>query len=127
MMIAVIFTFTLMLQSSLGQWSGRAPANCVTQSGKDCVFPFIYKEVEYYQCTYTDSPTPWCATDIDPAGVVVTNRWEDCSLPGCPAEEAPACLTVGGRVDHSHWSRALQILCSHWLGSRCCCASSLMP
>ena len=52
--------------------------------------------MEYYQCTYTDSPTPWCATSIDPAGEVVTNRWEDCSLASCPAEEKPACLTVGG-------------------------------
>ena len=54
------------------------------------------QDVEYYQCTYSDSPTPWCATTIDPAGKVVTNRWEDCSLASCPAEEKPSCLTVGG-------------------------------
>ena len=22
---------------------------------------------------------------------------------------------LGGRVEHSHWSRSVQILCSHWL------------
>ena len=43
MMKAVIFTVILLLQSALGQIAARAPAKCVTQSGKDCIFPFIYK------------------------------------------------------------------------------------
>ena len=29
------------------------------------------------------------------------------------------------RVEHSHWSRSIEILCSDWLGSLCCYASSL--
>ena len=30
------------------------------------------------------------------------------------------------RVQHSHWSRSIQILCSDWLTPWCCYASSLM-
>ena len=32
-----------------------------------------------------------------------------------------------GRVETSHWSRSIEILCSDWLKSWCCYASSLMP
>merc|ERR1712107_439774 len=31
-------------------------------------FPFKYEDKEYYQCTYANSPTPWCATKVDPNG-----------------------------------------------------------
>ena len=34
---------------------------------------------------------------------------------------------VQGRVETSHWSRSIDILCSGWLRSWCCYASSLMP
>ena len=30
-------------------------------------------------------------------------------------------------VETSHWSRSLETLCSDWLRSQCCYASSLMP
>ena len=75
----------------------KTPVNCVTEEeGKDCVFPFTYKDVEYYECTYTDSPTPWCATQVDPSGTVVTNQWGDCKVDTCPVEESSTCKTVGG-------------------------------
>ena len=75
----------------------KTPANCVTEEeGKDCVFPFTYKDVEYYECTYTDSPTPWCATQVDPSGTVVTNKWGDCKVDTCPVEESSSCKTIGG-------------------------------
>merc|ERR1712226_1110023 len=59
--------------------------------GSHCFFPFTYNGVEYYRCTYADSPTPWCATMVDPNNTVVTNRWGDCStsqLSNCP-EDTP--------------------------------------
>jgi len=79
----------------------RVPNSCVTRDGDSCVFPFTYKGVEYYQCTYADSPTPWCATLTDSQGVVVTNRWGDCetsSLSSCQQEtiSSPSCTTESG-------------------------------
>ena len=32
--------------------------------------------VEYYQCTYADSPKAWCATGVDSSNNVITNRWD---------------------------------------------------
>merc|ERR1711862_841009 len=56
----------------------RIPNTCLTKEGEKCVFPFKYKGVEHLQCTYTDSPTPWCATTVDSSSNVITNRWGDC-------------------------------------------------
>merc|ERR1719315_483032 len=53
----------------------RIPNTCSTRTGESCVFPFTYKGVEHYHCTYSDSPTSWCATLTDSQGVVVTNRY----------------------------------------------------
>ena len=36
------------------------------------------QNVEYYQCTYADSPVPWCATGTDSTGTVIPNQWGDC-------------------------------------------------
>jgi len=79
----------------------RIPNSCTSITGDKCVFPFTYKGVEYYQCTYADSPTPWCATQVDNAGIVVTNRWGDCdtgSLSSCQSEiiSTPSCTTDAG-------------------------------
>merc|ERR1719384_2906495 len=70
--------------SSVVSLSSRVPKPCLTTAGDTCVFPFSYLGVEYYQCTYTrcvtslvitdfimkyflcSSPTPWCATKVDP-------------------------------------------------------------
>ena len=40
----------------------RVPNTCSTKTGAACVFPFTYGGVEYSQCSYADSPVPWCAT-----------------------------------------------------------------
>ena len=84
-----------------GQLETRIPNACATITGSQCVFPFTYKGVEYYQCTYADSPTPWCATQVDADGVVVTNKWGDCetgSLSGCQTEaiNLESCTTESG-------------------------------
>merc|ERR1712062_668278 len=38
----------------------RVPNTCTTLSGSTCVFPFVYNGATHFQCTYSDSPTPWC-------------------------------------------------------------------
>merc|ERR1712223_1383110 len=73
----------------------RVPNPCLTKANDTCIFP----------CTYADSPTPWCATMVDPNNTVVTNRWGDCStsqfsncpedtpdLPSCTAESGASCV-----------------------------------
>merc|ERR1719150_1548010 len=79
----------------------RIPNSCVTQSGATCVFPFKYKDVEYTQCSYAESPVPWCATLTDSSGTVVTGRWGDCEVSSTSSCEAPtlsltSCTTDSG-------------------------------
>jgi len=62
----------------------RIPNLCLTNSGSLCRFPFIFKGKRYTECTYTESPTPWCATRVDTDDTVITNQWEDCDPFSCP-------------------------------------------
>merc|ERR1712110_1340619 len=79
----------------------RVPNPCSTLQGTACVFPFTYDGVEYYQCTYKNSPTTWCATKLDPNGTVIVNNWGDCAntqTSACPVEDLtkPTCTAVSG-------------------------------
>ena len=79
----------------------RVPNPCKTLDDTICVFPFKYQDVEYYQCTYASSPTPWCATKVDSNGTVVTNNWGDCAntqTSACPTEDLtkPTCTAITG-------------------------------
>merc|ERR1712130_395355 len=79
----------------------RVPNPCMTMDNTVCVFPFKYNNVEYYQCTYASSPTPWCATKVDANGTVVTNNWGDCAntqTSACPVEDLtkPSCTAISG-------------------------------
>merc|ERR1719432_497622 len=79
----------------------RVPNSCATLTGGTCIFPFTYNGATHYQCTYTDSPTPWCATAVDSSGVVVTNGWGDCEVSAtsaCQTESitVPTCTTTSG-------------------------------
>merc|ERR1712110_491068 len=79
----------------------RVPNPCSTLQGTACVFPFTYDGVEYYQCTYKNSPTPWGATKLDPNGTVIVNNWGDCAntqTSACPVEDLtkPTCTAVSG-------------------------------
>merc|ERR1711962_1168653 len=79
----------------------RVPNTCTTLSGSTCVFPFVYNGQTHFQCTYSDSPTPWCATAVDSSGVVVTNGWGDCAVSAtsaCQTEsiQVPTCTTTSG-------------------------------
>merc|ERR1712232_894120 len=79
----------------------RIPNSCSTLSGSTCVFPFSYAGVTHYQCTYTDSRVPWCATATNTDGSVITNSWGDCSMSSsssCTSESltiTPCTTTTG--------------------------------
>merc|ERR1712012_392550 len=50
---------------------------------------------------YANSPTPWCATKVDPNGTVVINNWGDCAntqTSACPVEDLtkPSCTALSG-------------------------------
>merc|ERR1719195_1235494 len=75
----------------------RVPNSCVTQSGSNCVFPFKYNNVEYYQCTYADSPVPWCATGTDSTGTVIPNQWGDCVVSQVTSRPIPL-STIPGNI-----------------------------
>merc|ERR1712130_465876 len=77
----------------------RVPNPCLTKANDTCIFPFKYNGVEYYRCTYADSPTPWCATMVDPNNTVVTNNWGDCStsqFSNCPEDTPDLPLHLAG-------------------------------
>merc|ERR1712211_196423 len=79
----------------------RVPNTCTTLSGSTCVFPFVYNGQTHFQCTYSDSPTPWCATAVDSNNQVVTNGWGDCAVSAtsaCQTEsiQVPTCTTTSG-------------------------------
>ena len=76
---------------------------CKTVKGNNCIFPFKYKGKSYSSCTKVESANGagWCATEVDSAGQVVRNRWEDCGL-GCQEDTAIPCtnddlFNVAGR------------------------------
>merc|ERR1712110_160395 len=80
----------------------RVPNSCSTTTGSPCVFPFTYGGQEYTQCTYADSPLPWCPTATQADGSVITNSWGDCdvtsSTTSCQAESLSlaSCSTPAG-------------------------------
>merc|ERR1712213_214353 len=87
--------------SSTTSLEQRVPNTCTTLSGSTCVFPFVYNGQTHFQCTYSDSPTPWCATAVDSNNQVVTNGWGDCAVSAtsaCQTEsiQVPTCTTSAG-------------------------------
>eukprot|EP00092_Neocalanus_flemingeri_P011603 GFUD01012504.1.p1 GENE.GFUD01012504.1~~GFUD01012504.1.p1 ORF type:complete len:236 (+),score=49.73 GFUD01012504.1:79-786(+) len=57
----------------------RIPTLCLTTEGERCIFPFMFEGQKHSKCTYTSSFVPWCPTFLDSEGIVVNNRWGDCS------------------------------------------------
>ena len=68
-----------------------------------CVFPFLYKDVEYSACTDVDTTVvtsdgdatsfQWCATRTDDAGYMIDGFWGKCASPEMcldKEEEEPA-------------------------------------
>ena len=70
--------------------------DCHTNGGADpsaqCIFPFTFGGIEYFECTYNgnyeNETKPWCSTKVDYMGNHIGNQgnWgycgEDCPLPG---------------------------------------------
>ncbi|XP_040580289.1 uncharacterized protein [Lepeophtheirus salmonis] len=70
---------------------------CMTNGGKysntKCVFPFIYKGIEYYSCTwyisiYTKNQ-PWCSTKVDVNNNHIKGNWGTCDPNKCPKHYPP--------------------------------------
>merc|ERR1712226_1424934 len=103
LMSLLVYSLSLLasLASSAEIPNYRIPNSCSTLSGSSCVFPFSYAGVTHYQCTYTDSPVPWCATATNTDGSVVTNSWGDCAISSsssCTSESLTItpCTTTSG-------------------------------
>ena len=74
-------------------------------------------------CMYLLSPI---ATDPVQYDLALSNTriWFRAPESDCPPVNK---WVISSRVEHSHWSRSVQILCSDWSGLKWCFASSLMP
>ena len=63
--------------------------DCVTKSGAECDFPFIYHGVEYNFCTGIDHNKLWCASTgagakcMDCWGNETAFIWENCDEEKC--------------------------------------------
>ena len=55
---------------------------CKTIAGQDpykpCVFPFIYEDVSYDECTRANFDQLWCATEVDSDGE--WTKWGNCDM-----------------------------------------------
>eukprot|EP00091_Calanus_sinicus_P025353 TRINITY_DN962_c0_g1_i4.p1 TRINITY_DN962_c0_g1~~TRINITY_DN962_c0_g1_i4.p1 ORF type:complete len:203 (-),score=35.50 TRINITY_DN962_c0_g1_i4:2-610(-) len=85
-----------------GQLNTRIPNSCSTLTGDKCIFPFTYQGVEYYRCTYADSPphgvphrwtlqvwwSPTSGATCD-TGSLSSCQPETISVPSCTAESGP--------------------------------------
>ena len=61
-----------------------------TKNGKNCAFPFIYKNVVHQQCTTVDDPLnkPWCSTKVsaNKQHISGSGNWGHCAM-NCPPDE----------------------------------------
>lgn len=84
---------------------------CNTKKGKQCVFPFKYKNVLYTACTRRANglfgsglgADPWCATDVDLNGNY-NGAWDNCDkclavVPAPPPGPPCGCGTVTAAKD----------------------------
>merc|ERR1711970_497006 len=75
----------------------RESSHCQTVSGakvgKQCEFPFIYRNTEYTACTaFANSGVPWCAVKVDSSRRYVTGEWGNCGSGSvCTAPAVPPC------------------------------------
>eukprot|EP00457_Paulinella_chromatophora_P001538 gb/GEZN01001540.1/.p1 GENE.gb/GEZN01001540.1/~~gb/GEZN01001540.1/.p1 ORF type:complete len:885 (+),score=48.27 gb/GEZN01001540.1/:53-2707(+) len=50
-----------------------------------CKFPFIYNGITYRDCTHLESDMPWCAMEVNSAGIYLEGEWAYCSYDQCSA------------------------------------------
>ena len=48
------------------------------ETGKPCIFPFLYKGVIYDECTNMDHDQKWCSTKVYSAGTHVDGKYGHC-------------------------------------------------
>ena len=96
-----VITFGEEVREDAGLEEEEEGETCVTVSGQQCQFPFIFRGLTRTGCITDSDPAGllWCSTRLDSQAVFSTTI-------------GPAPTRLG-----SHWSRA----------SQCCYASSLMP
>ena len=63
-------------------------SGCKTVSGpqqdKECIFPFVYAQIQHSQCTTVgNNGTPWCSTKTDENNNHITGYWGNCAK-NCP-------------------------------------------
>ena len=58
---------------------------------KQCVFPFVYKGIEYDRCTGFEWTALWCSTETTGNGEYIDGEWGNCDLNTCKeGKPAPA-------------------------------------
>ena len=57
------------------------------QKNKTCIFPFVYKQIVYNECTTIENDgTPWCSTKTDGNNTYIGDYWGNCAEQ-CPVEQ----------------------------------------
>ena len=74
----LIFFFTEFCLTSTDQAESILSGNFAEGTGKPCIFPFKFKNVEYDSCTDRDHSTFWCPTKVDNLGNYIENEWANC-------------------------------------------------
>ena len=62
----------------------KPPNDCVTEDNTPCVFPFIFKGIQYDSCTSINDPVgkEWCSTRTDASNRHISGSWGHCA-PNC--------------------------------------------
>ena len=67
----------------------------------NCVFPFIFANRQHDTCTTAEHDAPWCATEVDTSGQMIS--WEDCqdSCPGTSETTTQQMTVAAGNEEGS--------------------------
>lgn len=76
----------------------RPPSTCQTLDRTPCIFPFVFRNVQYNTCTTDHDPNgqPWCSTRTEPnTNKHLSGFWGNCDMSTCD----PTCVmkTVEGK------------------------------
>ena len=75
-----------MISYSIIRYSPECKTISGDQANKTCIFPFIYGEIVYNECTTTENDgIPWCSTKTDVNNNTIKDNWGNCAEQ-CPVE-----------------------------------------
>ena len=78
-MISHVITVSIIYSSGCRTISGP-------QQDKDCIFPFVYAQVQHNECTTVENNgIPWCSTKTDGNNNHIAGNWGNCAKQ-CPVE-----------------------------------------